>query len=178
MKEDCNIHEFLNDFHPYFASLRRIDSFLIIDAEVPTNWDVGKLTQDLAEGSKSIQTLLTGQDKDSSTKVISIVGWSEFHNYNTLFARFEKIIKVNREREEKNKLFKVMVKKLEKVFIDSDLDKLQNLKIDIPENGESIDDVEVGHSDNVELRASEQKMSETLDSQEIVNKNNSPQNPQ
>jgi hypothetical protein len=170
MKE-CNIHDYLIEFTPYFVSLRIIDSYLIIDVEIPTNWDAGKLTQELVEGAKTIQTLLTGQDKDSNIKIISIVGCNKFHTFDNIFDRLEKVIKVNREREEKNKLFKVMVKKLEKVFIDSDLNNLQNLIIDIPTNGESIDNIEVGNADNAQLPASEEEITETLDLKENVNKN-------
>ena len=81
--------------------------------------------------------------------MIAIVGSSGTHTFDLLFTRLDKIIRVNQEREEKNKLFKMTVKKLEQLFIDSNLDQLQKLVIDVDDEK----DTELGNTDDVEINA-------------------------
>ena len=81
--------------------------------------------------------------------MIAIVGSSGTHTFDLLFTRLDKIIRVNQEREEKNKLFKMTVKKLEQLFIDSNLDQLQKLVIDVDVEN----DTELGNTDDVEINA-------------------------
>ena len=142
---ECKIDEFLEEFSPYFLSLRKIPGYCIIDVEVPNNWDVGKLVRELTPNNKNTQTILTEQDEQSKT--LAIVGCEKFHTFDILFNRLEKIARVNKEREEKNKLFKETVKRLEKLFIDSNLDQLQKLVIDVDEEKET----ELGHTDDISL---------------------------
>jgi hypothetical protein len=61
-----------------------------------------------------------------------------------------KVIKINKERELKEMLFKQTVEQLKKTFENNDLDKLQNLYFDF-ENHE-LDEPEIGEeSDSIEL---------------------------
>ena len=144
---EFNIDSYLAQFKPYFLSLRKVDGYDIIDVEVPNNWDVGKLVRELTPNSKNVQTILT--DQAEVNKMIAIVGSSGTHTFDLLFTRLDKIIRVNQEREEKNKLFKMTVKKLEQLFIDSNLDQLQKLVIDVDVEN----DTELGNTDDVEINA-------------------------
>jgi hypothetical protein len=140
---EFNIDHYLEDFYPYFLSLRKVEGYKIIDVEVPQNWDVGKLTRELVPGATNVQTVLT--EHNEQTKMVAIVGTDKLHTFDVLFNRLEKIIRINQEREEKNKLFKMTVKKLEQLFIDSNLEQLQKLVIDVDDQPEttfgSIDDI-------------------------------------
>lgn len=147
---EFNIDDYLNDFSPYFLSLRKVEDYKIIDVELPTNWDVGKVTRELISDHASVQTAITAQN--DTTKIIAIVGSDNLHTYDLLFTRLDKIITVNKEREEKNKLFKQTVKKLEQLFIDSNLDQLQNLVIDVDENRGT----EIGNVDGVKINTPSQ----------------------
>jgi len=145
MNQHFNIDTYLEQFYPYFLSLRKVDGYQIIDAEMPNNWDVGKLVRELVPNNKNVQTILTEQNEQ--TKLVAIVGSEKIHTFDLLFNRLEKIVRVNQEREEKNKLFKVTVKKLEQLFIDSNLDQLQKLVIDVDDEKET----EIGNTDDTEL---------------------------
>jgi len=144
---ELNIDTYLEQFYPYFLSIRKIEGYRIIDIEVPINWDVGKLVRELSPNKDKVQTVLTEQNEQ--TKLIAIVGAEKFHTFDLLFNRLEKIIKVNQEREEKNKLFKITVKKLEQLFIDNNLEQLQKLVIDVEEEKET----ELGNTDEAEINA-------------------------
>lgn len=148
---EFNIDTCLDEFSPYLLSLRRVDGYRIVDVELPNNWDAGKISLELTKGNKKVQTVLTEQSEQS--KVIAIVGSEESHSFVYLLDRLEKILRVNKEREEKNKLFKVTVKKLEKLFLDSNLDQLQKLVIDVDEEKEQ--EMELGNTDNVQIPMSE-----------------------
>jgi hypothetical protein len=143
---ELNIDRYLEEFYPYFLSLRNVDGYRIIDVEVPFNWDVGKLVRDLVPGNSNVQTILT--ENNEQTKMVAIVGSEKLHTFDLLFSRLEKIIKINQEREEKNRLFKMTVKKLEQLFIDSNLDQLQKLVIDVEEEEK---ETELGNTDNAEI---------------------------
>jgi hypothetical protein len=145
--EEFNIDQYLEQYFPYLVCIRCVDNYHIVDVQIPTLWDVGKLTETLSEDEKKLQTLVTSEDKTG--KVISIIGTKKYHPFSVLFNRIGTIIKINLERESKNLLFKETVKKLEKLFINTDLDKLQNIVIDVPEPLN--EDVVVGNSDNINL---------------------------
>lgn len=143
---ELNIDIYLDQFMPFLLSLRKVDGYKIIDVEAPNNWDVGKLVRELTPDSKTVQTILTEQDDQN--KLIAIVGSEKFHTFDVLFNRLGKIIQVNQEREEKNKLFKTTVKRLEKLFLDSNLDQLQKLVIDVDEEEK---ETEIGNTDDAHI---------------------------
>lgn len=149
---EFNLDDFLMDFEPYFLSLRDVNEYKIIDVEVPNDWDVGKTVQQLIKTTK-IQTVLT--EKTEKTKMIAIVGHKNHHTFNVLFAQLETIIKANKEREEKNKLFRLSVKKLEQLFLNSELNQLQKLVIDVEDETEDNDNYKLGKTDNVNLTQQE-----------------------
>ena len=144
---EFNIDNYLKPFNPYFLSLRKVEGgYLVVDAEVPTNWEVGKLSKDLIENHQTIQVLLTGQDEQ--IKMIAIAGCETYHGFDALFTRLDKIVKVNQEREEKNKLFKIAVKRLEKLVIENNIDQLQKLIIDVEDEEK---ETELGNTDKAEI---------------------------
>jgi len=150
--DKVDIDGFLAQFSPYLIAIRQVPGYKVVDAKISNNWDPGKLVADLEPGLKSIQMVLTG--KEEGFKIISIIGLEKAHTYMQLIERLDMIIRINREREEKNKLFQSTVKKLEQLFLESDLDKLNNLIIDVPDARITSDEIEVGNTDNIKLKTS------------------------
>ena len=65
-----------------------------------------------------------------------------------------KIIKINKERELKEQLFKQTIDQLKKTFEQTDLDKLQNLYFDFAtetEDTSNLDDYDTEQSEDIEL---------------------------
>jgi hypothetical protein len=79
---------------------------------------------------------------------VAIIGSEQLHTFDLLFTRLDKIIKVNQEREEKNRLFKLTVKKLEQLFVDSNLEQLQKLVIDVEDEER---ETELGDTDDAQI---------------------------
>jgi hypothetical protein len=86
--------------------------------------------------------------EDTNFKGISFVAEFNENSINSTLAKVLKIIKLNKEREIKEKLFKQTIEQLKETFEKNDLDKLKKLYFDFeiedtdltindePENGE------------------------------------------
>lgn len=172
---DFNVDQYFEDYYPYFQSLRKVQGYKILDVEIPINWDCGKLVKELTQNNTHVQTILTEQDDQN--KMVAIVGSEKHHTFDLLFNRLQKVIKVNQEREEKNRLFKITVKKLENLFLNSNLDQLQKLVIDVDETpsiefGEQneINEQPIIHDDNIE--SDDDVLAAIAQKKEMVENNN------
>jgi|LauGreDrversion4_2_1035121.scaffolds.fasta_scaffold06480_11 hypothetical protein len=112
----------LNQFETFFVSIRKLDTHISFDVKFPSNWSLPKTTFnefqvvpfDLKEeGWRGMSFVFEFQEKEVERNVNVIT----------------KIIKLNREREEKERLFQTVVSELKKTFEKTDLTRLQNLSI-------------------------------------------------
>jgi hypothetical protein len=67
------------------------------------------------------------QDKNDKFSLVSLVTISSKEGYNVLFSCANEIIKVNKQEEEKRRLFDEKVLELRKLFESESLDKLKEL---------------------------------------------------
>jgi hypothetical protein len=96
---------------------------LSFDITFPTKW---LLPKSIAEEGQ----VVSFDSGDQNLKGISFVSQiNEIEISNTL-QKIGKIIKLNKERELKEKLFKKTIEELKQTFEKNDLDKLQNLYFD------------------------------------------------
>jgi len=123
------IDNFISGYLPYLIGIRAVEGFKILDIQIPSSWKFGTPIVQAQRNYKKVQILVAEQEKDYT--IISLVGDEEFQNFDTLFAHLDTIIKVNREREEKNRLFREKVKQLEAIFLNSDLETLNNLSFNV-----------------------------------------------
>jgi len=78
---------------------------------------------------------IIGFDVDNQNlKGITFVSPIEESQMSTIMIKISKIIKLNKERELKERLFKQTVEQLKQTFEKTDLDKLQNLYFDFDES--------------------------------------------
>ena len=126
-----NIDQFISGYLPYLIGIRAVEGYKILDIQIPSSWKFGTAVAQGQKNNKKVQILVAGNDK--SNIIISLIGDEQYQNFDTLFKHFDTIIKVNREREEKNRLFREKVKQLEDIFVNSDLDVLTNLSFEIKE---------------------------------------------
>ena len=66
----------------------------------------------------------------------SFVAQTDESNISLVLTKIARVIKINKERELKEKLFKQTVEQLKQTFEKTDLDKLQNLYFDFEEDDE------------------------------------------
>ena len=129
----------LSPFIDYIHSIRKLESYLSFDMKFPEKWSMPKNIID--EGQ------VVGFDCEEPNKlgISSVTEVNEKQMSKTLVL-VSKIIKLNKERELKEQLFKQTVDQLKKTFEKNDLDKLQNLYFDFES-----DDIDTELDTEIEL---------------------------
>jgi len=110
-------------FMDYIHSIRKLESYLSFDMKFPIKWNLPK---NLGE---------EGQLIPFEVGVENLKGWSfvskiDESEVSSLLTKILKVIKHNKEREIKERLFKETVDRLKSTFEKTDLDKLQKLYFD------------------------------------------------
>jgi hypothetical protein len=116
-------------FIEYIHSIRRLKNYMSFDMLFPTKWTISKSIIDEGE-------IVSFQAEDQNYKGISFVAQIDESNISLVLTKIARIIKLNKERELKEKLFKQTVEQLKQTFEKTDLDKLQNLYFDFDEEPE------------------------------------------
>lgn len=113
--------EFIKALRPYFFSVREIDNNVSLDIKLPLTWSYDTILAPY----KSIKHKI--QDKNDKYTLISLVTVGTKEGYDVLFSCANEIIKINKEEEEKRRLFEEKVQELKKLFASESLDKLKEL---------------------------------------------------
>jgi len=107
----------------YIHSIRRLETYLSFDMKFPAKWSLPKSI--VEEGQ------VVGFETDNQNlKGISFVSPINEKEISTILVKIGKVIKLNKEKELKERLFKQTVEELKKTFEQTDLEKLQNLYFD------------------------------------------------
>jgi len=110
-------------FVQYIHSVRKLENYLSFDMAFPTKWSIPKSIID--EG----QVIGFNLD-DQNLKGVTFVAQINESDVSLILTKIAKIIKLNKERELKEQLFKQTIDQLKQTFEKNDLDKLQNLYFD------------------------------------------------
>jgi len=135
----------LEPFIEYIHSIRKLKNYLSIDLKFPTKWSLPKSI--VEEGQ-----VVGFESDDANFKGISFVTEISETSVNVTLTKIAKIIKLNKEKELKEKLFKQTIEQLKQTFEKTDLDKLQNLyfDFDLPDN-DLTEDLDDGEPTTLEL---------------------------
>jgi hypothetical protein len=130
----------IEQFSEYIKSIRKLKDYLSFDLYFPSKWGLPK------DGTQ----IIPFESDVANHKGLSFVTEMKDKEVTNTITKILKVIKINKERELKEMLFKQTVEQLKKTFENNDLDKLQNLYFDF-ENHE-LDEPEIGEeSDSIEL---------------------------
>jgi len=110
-------------FVQYIHSMRKLETYLSFDMSFPTKWSIPKSIID--EGQVIAFNL-----EDQNLKGVSFVSQINENDVSLILTKIGKIIKLNKERELKEQLFRQTIDQLKQTFEKNDLDKLQNLYFD------------------------------------------------
>ena len=113
----------LAPFVEYIHSIRKLKDYLSFDMVFPTKWSLPKSL--IEEGQ-----VVGFESDDQNLKGISFVSPISESEVAVVLTKISKVIKLNKERELKEKLFKQTIEQLKLAFEKNDLDKLQNLYFD------------------------------------------------
>jgi len=113
----------IEPFIDYIHSIRKLENYLTFDMKFPVKWSLPKSIVD--------ENKIVGfESGDNTLKGISFVSQIDEKEMNITLSKIAKIIKLNKEKELKEKLFKETVEQLKQTFEKTDLDKLKNLYFD------------------------------------------------
>lgn len=115
------MYEIIKSLRPYFFSLREIEGNVSLDIKLPLNWKY----EDIIKPYRSIKTKV--QDKNEKFSLLSIIANATEEGYKVVTACAMEIINVNKEEEDKQKLFQEKVKELQALFQKESLDKLKDM---------------------------------------------------
>lgn len=134
-------------FIDHIVSIRRLESYITFDMKFPTKWSLPK---SLVDESKVVGF----EAGDTNYKGVSFVSQIDEKEITDTLNKVSKIIKFNKEKELKEKLFKETIERLKQTFEKTDLDKLKNLYFDFETDEDTklnIDGDDGQESKNIEL---------------------------
>jgi len=117
------VFESIKSLRPYFHSLREIESNVSLDIKLPLTWRY----EEIIKPYRSVKIKV--QDKNEKFTLLSLVSNATQEGYDVVFACSLEIIKLNKEEEEKQKLFQLKVKELQELFKKESLDKLKDINL-------------------------------------------------
>lgn len=142
-----SLYQEISPFIEYIQSIRRLKNYISFDMKFPNKWSLPKSLVDESQ-------VVGFEVEDSNYKGVSFVSQIEEQSFGTTLTRIAKIIKLNKERELKESLFKQTIEKLKQTFEQNDLDKLKDLYFDFAtemEDTSNLDIYDNGESASVEL---------------------------
>jgi hypothetical protein len=128
-------------FVEYLHSIRKLKTYLSFDMVFPTKWSLPKSI--VEEGQ-----IVGFEAENQNLKGISFVSPIDDSEVSKTMIKISKVIKLNKEKELKERLFKETVERLKSTFEKTDLDKLQNLYFDFDDGDTPELDVELDDDDN------------------------------
>lgn len=115
--------EIIRNLRPYFFSLREIENNVSLDIRLPLSWRY----EDVVKPYRLIKTKI--QDKNDKFSLLSLVSSATQEGYDVVTTCAIEIITLNKEEEEKQRLFQQKVKELQELFKKEPLDKLKDLSL-------------------------------------------------
>lgn len=113
----------ISSFVEYVSSIRKLENYLSFDMTFPAKWGMPK---SVVDENKTVPF----ETKDGNLKGVSFVCEINDLEINSTISKINKTIKLNIEREQKEKLFKATLEQLKVTFEKNDLGKLQTLYFD------------------------------------------------
>jgi hypothetical protein len=115
--------EIIKSMRPYFFSLREIEGNISLDIKLPLNWKYDTIVSPY----RSIKTKI--QDKNDKFNLLSLISTATQEGYDVVIGCANEIITINKEDEEKQRLFKEKVRELQSLFEKESLSKLKDINL-------------------------------------------------
>jgi hypothetical protein len=117
------VYEDIKSLRPHFHSLREVQGNVSLDIKLPLTWQ----HEEIVKPYRTITVKM--QDKNDKFTLVSLIASATQEGYDIVFACANDIFKVNREEEEKRKLFDEKVRESQKLFKTESLDKLKEINL-------------------------------------------------
>jgi hypothetical protein len=117
------VFENISTLRPYFHSLREVQDNVSLDIKLPLTWRY----EDVIKPYSAIAFKV--QDKNEKFNLVSLISKATETGYGVVFTCANEIVSINKEEEEKQKLFQQKVKELQELFKKESLDKLKDINL-------------------------------------------------
>ena len=123
------IYNDIEKYKDYFHSIRLHDTILLLDLKLPSKWEIKNILN-------SFQTTTQIKVNDTTDTHVLISFYCPFTKTEaiTLLEDVDKIIKWNKDRQEKNNLLNVKILELQKVFESNNIESLRSINFDFKES--------------------------------------------
>jgi hypothetical protein len=118
--------QFTEKSKTYVSSVRFLEDYVSFDLKIPESWSIQQ------KAVKDIEVINTNKVSEG-IRYLSLVCKNDAGEVNKTEMALDEIIKFNKEREEKERLFKTKVQELKSIFDNKDINALRGLKIGIDE---------------------------------------------
>lgn len=118
-------YNFISKVEPYLKTVRKLKTHVSYDLFFSDKWVMPKVV------NNDIEVVKAGNE--NGFVLLSFVCPIQEKSVNEVEELIEQIIKTNREREEKDKLFRSKVQELKSIFERQNLEDLKSLKFDVDE---------------------------------------------
>ena len=118
-----SLYKEIENIVDYCSSIRKLKTYLSFDMVFPATWAVLKSQVD--------ETKTVFNKSDDKGKNISFVSEINEQSISETISNIETVINYNKEKEEKETLFKEKVNELKNLFEKGGLEDLKNLKFDV-----------------------------------------------
>jgi hypothetical protein len=118
-----SLYKEIENIVDYCSSIRKLKTYLSFDMVFPATWNVLKSQVD--------ETKTVFNKSDDKGKNISFVSEINEEAISETISKIETVINYNKEKEEKERLFKEKVNELKNLFEKGGLEDLKNLKFDV-----------------------------------------------
>jgi len=117
------VFESIKTLRPHFHSLREIEGNVSLDIRLPLSWRY----EDIVKPYRSIKVKV--QDKNEKFNLVSLISAGTQDGYDVVFACALEILQINKDEEEKQRLFQQKVKELQELFKKESLEKLKDINL-------------------------------------------------
>tara|TARA_R100000322_G_scaffold61607_1_gene38291 strand:- start:235 stop:675 length:441 start_codon:yes stop_codon:yes gene_type:complete len=124
-----SLYSEIETFKNLFHGVRIHEDLIIIDLKIPINWEDKKILQQSTENVEGNPVQMKMNTSDETHKLISFYSLFDEKNTNILVNEIKKIIKWNKDVEEKNELLNRKMVELRKVFHENKLEDLREVNI-------------------------------------------------
>jgi len=121
-----SLYKEFSTLFPYIQSVRKIETYLSFDISFPNTWKIPKKYVDETK-------IMEQQSSIPNERLFSYVSEFNESDVERVYQNICNIIKYNKEREEKDKLFEDKVNELKVIFEKQNLEKLKGLNFQINE---------------------------------------------
>jgi len=130
-----SLYQNILPFIEYLHSIRKIEGYLSIDIKIPIKWGLPKSVLDDGQ-------TIPFETGDETLKGISFVTNITEKEIDDTLSKIGRVIKLNKDREIKERLFKETVDRLKSTFEKNELDKLKTLYFDFETDEPKLDEDE------------------------------------